>query len=163
MIPEILSGLALLAATISLIFTFTEKKRNQKRNAAVMQYISRIEGQIEAAQKVAQGCLDKLSELEEEGTKLREKCGEEWDRLERIDKDTRNLGQRAQVLSDSIHDLCEKVGALENGICPDYEAAKEAAKAVDDFNSGLSAILNFDPLGEARRKRENPMRELEDA
>lgn len=163
MIPDILSGLALLAAAISLIFTITEKKRNQKRNAAVMQYISRIEGQIEAVQNVAQGCLDKLSELEEEGTKLREKCGEAWDRLERIDKDTRNLGQRAQVLSDSIHDLCEKVGALEKGICPDYEAAKEAAKAVDDFNSGLSAILNFDPLGEARRKRENPMRELEDA
>ena len=163
MIPDILSGLALLAATISLIFTITEKKRNQKRNAAVMQCISRIEGQIESAQKAAQGCLDKLSELEEEGTKLREKCRDAWDRLERIDEDIRNLSQRAQVLSDSIHDLCEKVGALEKGICPDYEAAKEAAKAVDDFNSGLSAILNFDPLGEARRKRENPMRELEDA
>ena len=163
MIPNILSGLALLAAAISLIFSIAEKKRNQKRNAAVMQYISRIEGQIESAQKAAQGCLDKLSELEEEGTKLREKCRDAWDRLEHIDEDTRNLGQRAQALSDSIYGLCEKVGALEKGICPDYEAAKEAAKAVDDFNSGLSAILNFDPLGEARRKRENPMRELEDA
>ena len=60
MIPVILSGLALLAAAISLIFSIAEKKRNQKRNAAVMQYISRIEGQIESAQKVAQGCLDKL-------------------------------------------------------------------------------------------------------
>lgn len=146
MIPDILSGLALLAATISLIFTITEKKRNQKRNAATVQYISRVEDDVREI-----GLL--FSRHEEENKKA----------LESIGEDTRNLGQRVQVLSDSIHDLCEKVGALENGICPDYEAAKEAAKAVDDFNSGLSAILNFDPLGEARRKRENPMRELEDA
>lgn len=146
MIPDILSGLALLAATISLIFTITEKKRNQKRNAATVQYISRVEDDVREI-----GLL--FSRHEEENKKA----------LESIGEDTRNLGQRVQVLSDSIHDLCEKVGALEKGICPDYEAAKEAAKAVDDFNSGLSAILNFDPLGEARRKRENPMRELEDA
>lgn len=189
MIPDILSGLALLAATISLIFTITEKKRNQKRNAATVQYIFRIiEDEVrEFAQWIPQHEEENKKALESIGGTLkkiredinthqnnlvaderilfsvRDGFGEAWDRLEHIGEDTRNLGQRAQVLSDSIHDLCEKVGALENGICPDYEAAKEAAKAVDDFNSGLSAILNFDPLGEARRKRENPMRELEDA
>ena len=188
MIPYILSGLALLAAAISLIFTITEKKRNQKRNAAVMQYISRIEDEVrefgqwisrheEENKKALESIGGTLKKIREDTNviqnnlfadkeilfSVRKGFGEAWDRLERIDKDTCNLSQRAQALSDSIYGLCEKVGALEKGICPDYEAAKEAAKAVDDFNSGLSAILNFDPLGDARRKRENPMRELEDA
>ncbi len=188
MIPDILSGLALLAATISLIFTITEKKRNQKRNAAAVQYISLIEDAVrefgqwiprheeenKKALESIDGTLEKICEdintnqnnlvaYDKILFRVRDDCGDVRNRFESIDEDIRNLSQRAQVLSGSIHDLCEKVGALEKGICPDYEAAKEAAKAVDDFNSGLSAILNFDPLGEARRKRENPMRELEDA
>ena len=35
-----MSGLALLAATVCLILVFLEKKRNKKRNAAMLNYIS---------------------------------------------------------------------------------------------------------------------------
>ena len=38
-ITMILSGLALLAASVSLILTVQEKKRNEKRNAAVLHYM----------------------------------------------------------------------------------------------------------------------------
>lgn len=38
-IPMILSGLALLAAILCLILLRQEKKRNEKRNAAALQYV----------------------------------------------------------------------------------------------------------------------------
>ena len=38
-ITMIMSGLALLAATVCLTITLREKKRNEKRNAAALQYV----------------------------------------------------------------------------------------------------------------------------
>lgn len=51
------------------------------------------------------------------------------------------------------HDLGARVEALEHGVVPDFEEAKKAAEAVNDFNKGLSAIMNFDPMAEAKRAR----------
>ena len=50
-----------------------------------------------------------------------------------------------------------RIKALEDGLCPDYEAQKKATSALNDFNQGLANILGFDPF-EARkdaRKKEN--------
>ena len=49
--------------------------------------------------------------------------------------------------------LGARVEALEHGVVPDFEEAKRAAEAVNDFNRGLSAIMNFDPIAEAKRAR----------
>lgn len=51
------------------------------------------------------------------------------------------------------HDFGARVEALEHGVVPDFEEAKRAADAVNDFNRGLSAIMNFDPMAEAKRAR----------
>lgn len=51
------------------------------------------------------------------------------------------------------HDLGARVKSLEHGVVPDFEEAKRAAEAVNDFNRGLSAIMNFDPMAEAKRAR----------
>lgn len=60
-------------------------------------------------------------------------------------------------LSDSVDrtfaDLLKRVEKLESGMVPDYEAALEAARAVNDFNTGLSAIMSFDPMAEAKKAR----------
>lgn len=88
----ILSGLALLAAIFDLFLLEREKKRNEKRNAAMVQLYQR----------------DAL--------------------VERLDK-------------------------LEAGVVPDYEAAKQATDAVNDFNYGLSNILGYDPIENARKAR----------
>jgi hypothetical protein len=37
---------------------------------------------------------------------------------------------------------------------PDFEEAKQAARAVDDFNKGLSNILGFDPMESLQRERQ---------
>lgn len=51
--------------------------------------------------------------------------------------------------------ITSRVEALEKGVCPDYEKAREAADAVNDFNAGISAILTFDPIATSRARRMN--------
>lgn len=60
---------------------------------------------------------------------------------------------RLQAVCLSINDLMKRVSHLEKGMVPDFEAAKAAVKSVNDFNSGLSAILNFDPMAAAKQQR----------
>lgn len=48
----------------------------------------------------------------------------------------------------------ERVKKLEQGVIPDYEQAKAAANAVNDFNCGISNILGFDPVSALKKERE---------
>ena len=48
----------------------------------------------------------------------------------------------------------ERIKKLESGVCPDYEKASEAAKAVNDFSAGITAILGFDPIASAKKSRQ---------
>ena len=56
--------------------------------------------------------------------------------------------------AESLRKLSHRVGVLEQGLVPDYEAAKEAVKSVNDFNMGISGILGFDPLEAAKKSRQ---------
>lgn len=47
-----------------------------------------------------------------------------------------------------------RIRELEDGVIPNYEEARKAAKAVDNFNIGLSAIMNFDPMAAAKKARD---------
>ncbi|MGM9587242.1 MAG: hypothetical protein ACI3VA_07145 [Candidatus Limivicinus sp.] len=123
-ISLILSGLALLAASVSLIFTIQEKKRSQKRNAAMLDYTER---KFEYYwDQVNQKCIDTLREASES--------------ISEINVTLSNMGAKIQD--------------LERGITPDYEQAKAAANAVNDFNRGISNILGFDPMAAVRKQRE---------
>lgn len=51
--------------------------------------------------------------------------------------------------------LMGQIEELKAGTVPDYEQAKEAARAVNDFNAGISGILGFDPYEVISRKRDN--------
>lgn len=108
-ISLILSGLALLAAIVSLVLTIKEKKRNQKRNATFADYV----------------------------------CKE----CEAMSIKSKNQGE---VLASAL----ERIQKLESGITPDYEQAKAAANAVNDFNRGVANILGFDPMDAVRKQRE---------
>jgi len=61
------------------------------------------------------------------------------------------------AIAEEMGKFAERIYNLENGIVPDFEEAKAAANAVNDFNRGLSNILGFDPLEEARKAREKAM------
>lgn len=57
--------------------------------------------------------------------------------------------------AESLRKLSDRVSVLEQGLAPDYEAAKEAVKSVNDFNRGISGILGFDPMEAAKKSRQN--------
>lgn len=69
---------------------------------------------------------------------------------DRCDDMEHSFGARVEALE---HDLVDRIESLERGVVPDFEEAKRAAEAVNDFNKGLSAIMNFDPMAEAKRAR----------
>ena len=58
-----------------------------------------------------------------------------------------------ESIGNSLEDILRRTGDLEKGIVPDFEQAREAAKAVDNFNAGLSGILGFDPIETAKKQR----------
>lgn len=98
-ITLILSGLALLAACISVFMNIYEKRRSKDRNAAMLKYIDSSIGNLER-------CVD------------------------------------------------GRIKKLEQGITPDYEQAKAAANAVNDFNRGITNILGFDPVSALKKEQQ---------
>ena len=98
-ITLILSGLALLAACISVFMNIYEKRRSKDRNAAMLKYIDSSIGNLER-------CID------------------------------------------------GRIKKLEQGITPDYEQAKAAANAVNDFNRGITNILGFDPVSALKKEQQ---------
>ena len=98
-ITLILSGLALLAACISVFMNIYEKRRSKDRNAAMLKYIDSSIGNLER-------CVD------------------------------------------------GRIKELEQGITPDYEQAKAAANAVNDFNRGITNILGFDPVSALKKEQQ---------
>lgn len=76
------------------------------------------------------------------------------DYIDRVESGVRaDTGKNLEAVCLSINGLVDRVSRLETGMVPDFEAAKAAVKSVNDFNSGLSAILNFDPMAAAKQQR----------
>lgn len=130
----ILSTLALLAVGICLAETSKEKKRSEKQRAVTVDYIDRECAAVERRTADALGALSiSIAELRQ------------------------SLG----AVQQSIGEIEEKVRKLEEGTVPDYEQAKAAASAVNDFSQGISNILGFDPFFALQKSRENTGREAE--
>lgn len=76
------------------------------------------------------------------------------DYIDRVESCVRaDIGKNQEAVCLGINDLMKRVSHLEKGMVPDFEAAKAAVKSVNNFNSGLSAILNFDPMAAAKQQR----------
>ena len=58
-----------------------------------------------------------------------------------------------QLVDARKDDVLSRVTALENGAVPDFEKAKQAAAAVNNFNDGITGILGFDPYEALRMQR----------
>ena len=114
MIALILSGLALLAAGVCLCLLMQEKKRNQERNAAMLDFV-----QVECnAVSTASGAYTD------------------------------------EMCRKTVLEISGRVENLEKGIIPDYEKATAAVNAVNDFNQGISNLLNYDPVSALAAQRE---------
>lgn len=133
----IISSLALLAAVTVIILFAVDKKRDQLRNQALLNYVSNV---VEGAQEETEDFLRDL-----------------------ISKKTKEFNTEYSTLITGIDERFNKivleVANLKNGSDPDYEKALAAAKAVNDFNSSIISIMNFDPIETARKKRANGSKE----
>lgn len=126
-ITMIMSGLALLAATVSLFISLREKKRNQKRNADMMNYVD----------------VGNKNLVDAIGTNEEVLLGK-----------IKGAFYAIRKYSTEVDKLSTKVDKLEQGIIPDYQEALAAKNSVDEFNRGLSAIMGYDPMEVARKARE---------
>lgn len=140
-VSYILSGLALLAAVANIILLCVKKKREDARWTAALQYIDNV-------------CDGTLAEVEE---MLNERIAELKKEYEAMAE--RAVGAAFGQCSHSIANVAAEVEKLKAGTMPDYEAAVAAAKAVNDFNSGISSILNFDPIAVAKSRRQGDNKE----
>lgn len=138
----IISCLALLAAVADMILFFTEKKRNKAEFMRMESWrrtaLDYIESADENTLTSAKVHSNKLFEAFMEKTELEYKAFREGYCIEK---------------EQEILELRKEIEELKKGMCPDYEAALSAAKAVNDFNMGISGILNFDPIAAARKQR----------
>jgi hypothetical protein len=57
------------------------------------------------------------------------------------------------AVTDAMNRYEKRVADLEGGIIPDFEKAKAAADAVNNFNAGISGILGFDPHEVLKKQR----------
>lgn len=145
LISIIFSGLALLAASVCLILLVQEKKRNQKRNAALTDLL-----RMEFDQVIAY-----IGECGRNGTA-------EHTEIMRAFKDNstilRSMAEIMQGTLSSLADCKGKIENLEKGVVPDYNEAVEAKNAVDNFSRDIANLLNFDPLAAAREARNSRRR-----
>jgi hypothetical protein len=64
-----------------------------------------------------------------------------------------SIGELEEKCSTRFEELKKRIADLEKGIVPDFEKAKAAANAVNDFNAGISGILGFDPHEVLKKQR----------
>lgn len=136
----IISSLALLSAVVSIVLYFVEKKRNAERRQALLDYINNY--------------CESISESSEDFVQAMAK-----DLVKRFEteKEFFNVANSKsyELIQSAVKRNAEEIEKLKNGAVPDYEKAMEAAKAVNDFNAGISAIMNYDPIETVRSRRQN--------
>lgn len=144
MIALIVSGLALLAAGECLYLLMQEKKRNQDRNAAMLNY---VQVECEAVSKAAGAYTDEIHNeimLDVSGRFT----AEELEMHNAVDE------KITHAVKSVYARFGERIENLEKGIIPDYEKATAAVNAVNDFNQGISNLLNYDPVSALAAQRE---------
>lgn len=58
------------------------------------------------------------------------------------------------LVSKRLEDHAKRLKSLEDGAVPDHEKAKAAAKATNDFMTGVASIMGFDPYETIRKGRQ---------
>lgn len=175
-IAMILSGLALLAASVSLILIIREKKRNEERNAAferykntmlhyvdkkfeavqaeMKKYMTEIKCQMEVVKEAAEKYTDKTAEkfLLDVSKRFTDEEISLWEQLnkefESINKSLEALHKSSEE-HDSMKKRVDEVMDMVEKIGDDLMNANTSFQ--DQLGKTLSNIMAFDPM-EAQRK-----------
>lgn len=96
--------------------------------------------------------------FEEYSKENAEEHGDLRERIKEIDGSAagclNNLASNLADTNSAVQRIADDVEKLKNGIVPDFEAARQAAAATNDFFAGVSNIMGFDPMAAARKERE---------
>lgn len=129
----ILSSLSLLAATVNIVLFLAEKKHQEDRRRAMLDYIDNR----------SEGALDAAEDYFEEASKR---------------FNTENIAflqSFEQGIKERFETHQTEIEKLKSGVVPDYQTALAAANAVNDFNAGIVSIMNFDPVDAVRKRRQS--------
>lgn len=148
LIAMIVSGLALLAASVCLGLMAQEKKRNQKRNADVCNYADSclIEAKEFAKKLVNNAMLEISGRFTTEGLEIQAAVDK---KIEEAKASFMSGGEWEKAVAKTAE---EKIAEAVNEICGKMTDAYFA----NDFNANLGSILGFDPYAslEAQRKKD---------
>ena len=135
MLALIIGSLALVAATVSIVLTVMERKRNRKQNAAYVENLRTLTSEHRKAME------DYIHQQLSENEKRTGDAFSQWEK-----RANATYIQFKDDYGKRLHDL-------ENGVVPDFEKAKAAADAVNQFSVGISGILGFDPMQALQQSR----------
>lgn len=127
LISMIVSGLALLAASVCLCLLMQEKKRNQKQKADACNY---AEACMREAKAYAEVCMESAQKY---AHKILNDfiTGGEWEKAV--------AATAEEKIADAVNEICNKMSES-------YFSA--------DINAGLGNILGFDPYASLQKQRE---------
>ena len=146
-ISLILSGLALLVSVGNLILFIWRERRNNRRYETLIEY-------IDSADDLSIGAANKFTR---ESLEEQQDCFDEmFDVFD--EKMTKVFNERLKNFNGTVNGCFESVekrlSDLENGICPDYDAAIAAKESVDRFSEGVMNILCYGNPGPPKEKKE---------
>ena len=147
-ISLILSGLALLVSVGNLILFICRERRNNRRYETLIEYIDSADDlSIGAAKKFTRESLEEQKD-----------CFDEmFDVFD--EKMTKVFNERLKNFDGTVNGCFESVekrlSDLENGICPDYDAAIAAKESVDRFSEGVMNILCYGNPSPPKDKKED--------
>lgn len=146
-ISLILSGLALLVSVGNLILFIWREKRNNRRYETLIEYIDTADDMsIGAAKKFTRESLEEQMDcFDEMFDTFKDKITKQFDgRLKNFDG----------TVNGCFNSVEKRLSDLENGICPDYDAAIAAKESVDRFSEGVMNILCYGNPAPPKEKKE---------
>ena len=154
----VLSSLALLAAVANIILFVTEKKRrdakSEKQRIDMLNYVHA------ECDHIAEATSAQAKEYVNE--KVREVASLLTAEADSVGRKVARRFERAEAEIEKLkEEFSTEIEKLKSGLAPDYEKALAAAKAVNDFNTGLSAIMNYDPIAAVRAQRQSGDKEAD--
>ena len=163
-IAMILSGLALLAASVSLILIIREKKRNEERNAAFERYktsmLHYVYRKFEAMQKASENytneaikkvMFDVSERFADEEKGLWEQLNKEFESINKSLEFLHKSSEKHACMEKRVDEVIDKVEKIGD----DLMNANNSFQ--DHLGQTLSNIMAFDPLEAQRKARQRAM------
>lgn len=137
MISAILLTVVLLAQIVLFVLFFLEKRRNNRRYDAMLDYIDRVESDGIATCNYTKSLR---KEIKEQFKSQEEKAEHQRDDI--LQEVNKELAERDAKISERIEALLL-----------DYREAQAAANKINDFGTSLANIFDYDPIRAVQKGR----------